>query len=196
MKTSDQFLVSTLIRLSDRKTQGGYNMAGINVPIGPAIVEYGDTPTIFDVTKGGIQFSASTTTQDVTVDQYGDSVVKSILKGRSAQVTVPFALHDLEKLSKVMPNADLTGTGDKAKLVVKSQAGFDLLAGAQKLVIKPTDPNATAQDYITIPLAGAMADPEYTYNSDNERIVNITFTAFPNIEKDGELYILGDADAI
>ena len=38
-----------------------------------------------------------------------------------------------------------------------------MLANAKQLVIKPTDPNATANDWITIPLAGAMADPEYTF---------------------------------
>ena len=172
-------------------------MAGINVPIGPAIVEYGDTSdkTVFDITKGGINFSASTSTQDITVDQYGESPVKSILKGRTATVTVPFALHDLDKLAVVIPNSDLVEAGAKKKLVVKSQAGFDLLSAAKKLVIKPTDANATANDWITLPLAGALADPEYTYNADNERIVKITFTAFPDIENEGALYILGDETA-
>ena len=56
-------------------------MAGINVPIGPAIVEYGDTdPVVFDITSGGIQFTSSTTTYDVTVDQYGSTVVKSLMR--------------------------------------------------------------------------------------------------------------------
>jgi hypothetical protein len=173
-------------------------MAGINVPIGPAVVEYGEGSdvTLFDITKGGIQFSAATASQDVTVDQYGDSVVKSIMKGRTAQVTVPFALHDLKRLSMVMPNSEyVEGAAGGKKIIVKSTAGFDMLAASKKLVIKPTDPNATPDDYITIPLAGAVADPEYTYNSDNERIVNITFNAFPDIENDGVLYILGDESA-
>jgi hypothetical protein len=110
-------------------------------------------------------------------------------------VTVPFALHDLEKLSKVIPNSTFTKSGtapaEKFKLSVKSQAGADLLAGAKQLIIKPTDPAATANDWITIPLAGALADPEYTFDSDNERIVNITFVGYPDITT-GELFILGD----
>jgi hypothetical protein len=172
-------------------------MAGINVPIGPAEVEYGEDAELvtFDITKGGIVFSATTNKQDITVDQYGDTPVKSIMKGRTCQVTVPFALHDLEKLSKVIPNSTFTKSGvapnEKKRLVVKSQAGADLLATAQKLVIKPTDPAATANDWITVPLAGAIADPEYTFNSDNERIVNITFVGYPDITT-GTLYILGD----
>lgn len=175
-------------------------MAGINVPIGPAKVEFGETGELvtFDITKGGIQFQATTNKQDITVDQYGDTPVKSIMKGRTCQVTVPFALHDLEKLSKVIPNSTLIAdatTPTKKKLVVKSQAGADLLATAKKLVIKPTDPNATANDFITIPLAGALADPEYSYDSDSERIINITFVGYPDIDNDGTLYILGDDTA-
>lgn len=174
-------------------------MAGINVPIGPAKVEYGETADLvtFDITKGGIVFQATTNKQDITVDQYGDTPVKSIMKGRTCQVTVPFALHDLEKLSKVIPNSTLVADAtdpEKKKLVVKSQAGFDMLSAAKPLVIKPTDPSATANDWITVPLAGAMADPEYTFDSDNERIVNITFVGYPDVDT-GDLYILGDESA-
>jgi hypothetical protein len=175
-------------------------MAGINVPIGPAKVEFGEAADLvtFDITKGGIQFQATTNKQDITVDQYGDTPVKSIMKGRTCQVTVPFALHDLEKLAKVIPNSTLVAdatTPTKKKLVVKSQAGFDMLSAAKPLVIKPTDPAATANDFITIPLAGAMADPEYTFDSDSERVVNITFVGYPDMDNDGQLYILGDETA-
>jgi hypothetical protein len=174
-------------------------MAGINVPIGPAKVEYGELADLvtFDITKGGIQFQATTNKQDITVDQYGDTPVKSIMKGRTCQVTVPFALHDLEKLAKVIPNSTLVADATeptKKKLVVKSQAGFDMLSAAKPLVIKPTDPLASANDWITIPLAGAMADPEFSFDSDNERIVNITFVGYPDVAT-GDLYILGDETA-
>jgi hypothetical protein len=107
-------------------------------------------------------------------------------------------LHDLEKLSKVVPNSTFTKSGtapnEKLKLVVKAQAGTDLLAGAKKLVIKPTSPGTTANDWVTIPLAGAITDSEMTYDSDNERIQNITFFGYPELET-GELYIFGDETA-
>jgi hypothetical protein len=170
-------------------------MAGINVPIGAATVEYGEgvDKVVFDITVGGIQLQVQTSVQDVTVDQFGDSPVKSILKGRKCDVTVPFALNDLKRLSVAMPNSTYTksGTGEGEKIVVMAQAGTDLLAGAKKLVIKPTDPNATANDYVTIPLAAAIADPNYTYSATGERVCKITFTAYPDVVT-GELYILGD----
>lgn len=169
---------------------------GINVPIGPAIVEYGeDTDKIvFDITKGGIVFTATTTKQDSTVDQHGDTVVKSIVKGSTAQATVPFALHDLQRLSKVMPGSKLIEdtTNNKKKLKVFSAAGYDMLKNAKKLVIKPTDPDSTPDDWITIPLAGAIADPNYTYNSDNERVTNVTFVAYPDLSQEGLLYVMGE----
>jgi hypothetical protein len=176
-------------------------MAGINVPIGPATVTYGATgqETVFDITKGGIKFKVTTNKQDVTVDQFGDTPVKSIMKGRTCEVTVPFALGDMDKLSKVIPNSTLTtsGTGasKKYKLVVNANAGFDLLANAKPLIIKPTDPQATANDWITIPLAGAMADLDYSYDSDNERIVNITFVGYPDTTT-GKLFSMGDETVV
>ncbi|MFE8697981.1 hypothetical protein ACFYKT_16690 [Cytobacillus sp. FJAT-53684] len=171
----------------------------IDVPIGPAKVEYGDTsPTIFDITKGGITFRVNTTKQDITVDQYGDTPVKSVMKGRTCEVKVPFALNDLEKLSKVTPNSKYgksgTSPNEKKKLEVYAQAGFDLLKDAKKLVIKPTSSGTTENDWITIPIAGSIADPEYTYNADNERIANIVFVGYPDDK--GLLYILGDASVV
>ncbi|WP_353854809.1 hypothetical protein [Bacillus sp. Bos-x628] len=170
---------------------------GIDVPIGPAIVEYGEGSDLvrFDITKGGIVFKAETSIQDTTVDQYGDTPVKSTMKGRNAEVTVPFALHDLERLAAAMPNSKLikdSADPAKMKLEVSGQAGFDMLAAAKPLVIKPTAPGTTPNDYITIPLAGAMSDPEFTYNSDDERIANLTFKAYPDTDNDGLLYIMGD----
>ncbi|PFQ25607.1 hypothetical protein COC63_26585 [Bacillus cereus] len=164
----------------------------INVPIGAAIVEYGEgqDKVIFDITKGGISFGVSTSVQEVTVDQYGETPVKSIMKGRKAETTVPFALHDLKRLSKVMPNSKFVENGEKQALFVSAQAGFDMLSTAKKMVIKPTAPDTTPNDWITVPNAAASADPDYTFDPDNERIANITFNAFP--EADGTLYILGD----
>lgn len=167
---------------------------GINVPIGPAIVEYGEgsDKLIFDITKGGIVFSAGMTKQDTTVDQHGDTPVKSITKGSTAQVEVPFALHDLKLLSGVFPGSKLVTKNDRKKLNVYSTAGYDLLKNAKPLVVKPTDPDATEDDWITIPLAGAIAEPNYTYDSDNERVTNITFPAFPDLSRDGLLYVFGE----
>lgn len=168
----------------------------INVPIGPATVEFGEgTPTIFDITKGGIVFSANFTKQDITVDQFGDTPVKSILKGGTCQLTVPFALHDLKKLNAVTPGSkygeDVTAPeSPKKRLNVYAKAGYDLLKNAKKVVVKPTTEGTTPNDYITIPLGSPMPEIQWTYNSDNERVANIVFAGYP--DTDGLLYFLGD----
>ncbi|MCS1350322.1 hypothetical protein NXZ84_01855 [Mechercharimyces sp. CAU 1602] len=171
----------------------------IDVPIGPAIVEFGSTePIVFDITKGGVVFSVETSVQDITVDQYGDTPVKTILKGRAAQVKIPLAEYDLERISQVMPDSELvTDSADaqKKKLIVKANAGFNVMTLADKLVIKPTDPNSTVNDYITIPLAAPMADIESTYDSDNVRIYNVTFKAYVDKDNGNQLFILGDETA-
>ncbi|MDT2194135.1 hypothetical protein [Paenibacillus larvae] len=83
------------------------------LPLGPAIVEFGtgDDKVIFDITKGGIVFTANTETKDVTVDQYGKTPTDKIIESRTAKVTVPFALYDLDRLAKVMPNATYVSSG-------------------------------------------------------------------------------------
>ncbi|MDT2288930.1 hypothetical protein P7H17_26735 [Paenibacillus larvae] len=65
---------------------------------------------------------------------------------------------------------------------------------AKPLVIKPIDPNATANDWITIFRAVPTADPEYTYDSDKERIVKIEFEV-SHTSKGGKLYVMGDETA-
>ncbi len=166
----------------------------INVPIGPAIVEYGVGADLakYDITKGGITATLTYTQKDTTVDQYGDTPVKSIVKGVAFQVVVPFAVHDLERLSKVMPNSTYQKSGEKELITITGLAGFDLLANAKPLVVKPIDPEATPNDWVTVPMAGAMANVEYTYDSDNERIANITFIAYVDTDKGGKLVQFGD----
>lgn len=166
----------------------------INVPIGPAIVEFGeDSDKVeFDITKGGIVFTATFTKQDVIVDQYGDTPVKSIIKGLTAQVTVPFALHDLKKVNAITPGSELVTENDKTKLNVYGAAGYDMLKNAKKLVIKPTDPDSTEEDWITIPLAGPLPELNYGYDSDNERITNVTFAGYPDLSRNGLTFVFGD----
>lgn len=170
-----------------------------NVPIGPAIVEFGaTTPVVFNITKGGVVLNTETSIQAITVDQYGDTPVKQVIKGRKASVRVPFALYDLQKLSKVIPNSELVTDAtdqNKKKLIVKGNAGFNMMSIADKLVIKPTDPNATPNDWITIPIAVPDTNIDVTYDSDSERLYVVTFTAFPDADNDDALYILGDETA-
>jgi hypothetical protein len=168
----------------------------INVPLGPAKAEYGTTsPTIYEVTKGGVNFQANTTKKDITIDQFGDTPVKSVLKGRTCQARIPMAESDLKKLFVAIPNAkyaeDATNPeAVKKRIDVYANAGYNLMQDADKLVIKPTSSDTTPNDYITIPNAVPLTDVDWTFDADNERIAMVTFVGYP--DADGLLYILGD----
>jgi hypothetical protein len=62
-------------------------------------------------TKGGVEFSVTTSTKKVMVDQFGDSEIDEIIMGRSAKVKVPLAETTLENLVRIMPGATLRGNG-------------------------------------------------------------------------------------
>lgn len=166
----------------------------IDVKIGPAIVEYGEgaDKVVYDITKGGIVFTATFTKQDVTVDQYGDTPVKAIIKGLTAQVVVPFALHNLKKIATVTPGSELITQNGKTKLNVYAAAGYDMLKNAKPMVIKPTDPDSTEDDWITIPQASPLPELNYAYDSDNERITNITFASYPDMSRKGLAFVFGE----
>lgn len=166
----------------------------IDVKIGPAVVEYGtgEDKVVFDITKGGIVFTATFVKQDVTVDQYGDTPVKSIIKGLTAQAVVPFALYDLKRINAVTPGSELITQNDKQKLNVYAAAGYDMLTNAKPLVIKPTDPDSTEDDWITIPLAGPLPELNYAFDSDNERITNVTFASYPDMSRKGLAFVFGE----
>jgi hypothetical protein len=172
------------------------NLNVIDVPLGPATAEYGaTTPTIYNVTKGGVNFKANTTKKDVTIDQFGDTPVKSVIKGRTCQATIPMAESDLKKLFVAIPNAKYAEDATdpeavKKRIDVYANAGYNLMQDADKLVIKPTSDDTTANDYVTIPNAVPLTDVDWTYDADNERIALVTFVGYPDSE--GLLYTLGD----
>jgi hypothetical protein len=172
----------------------------IDVPLGPAKAEYGTTdPTIYEVTKGGVKFQANTTKKDITIDQFGDTPVKSVIKGRTCQATIPMAESDLKKLFVAIPNAQYGEDNTdplnvKKRINVYANAGYNLIQDADQLVIKPTSSDTTPNDYITIPNAVPLTDVDWTFDSDNERIAMVTFVGYP--DADGLLYFLGDESVV
>lgn len=65
-------------------------------------------------TKGGVEFSVTTETHKVMIDQFGNSEVDEVIMSRSAKVTAPLAETTLENLVAVMPGASLYSDGVKA----------------------------------------------------------------------------------
>lgn len=164
------------------------------IEVGPAIVEYGEGPTMvtFETTIGGVVFNTETTYREQKTDQTGETVVGKRITGRNASATVPFAEYDLPTIPKIMAGAEIVTDGTDSKVVVKTGVGLNLIDTAKKAVIKPlakrTDPNF----WITMPKAYSETDVSYAFNNDSERITNVTLRATP--DENGVIAILGDEE--
>ncbi len=82
-----------------------------NVKLGACFVKYDGVD--LGLTKGGVEVEVSTETYDVTVDQFGETLVNSIIQKREVKVSVPLAETTLENLIRVMPGATMVDTGTK-----------------------------------------------------------------------------------
>lgn len=171
------------------------------IKLGPCKVIYNyDAPVadqiVFEATQGGVVLNYTETTRDTNIDQYGSTPVKRTITGRTAEVTVPFAEKDIEKMESIIPGSTLVVNANdptKKRLDVNAGKVIDLLTVAKKLVIIPLAEGTTPEDYVTLYSAAPQANLEYTYSYDNELITNVTFVGFP--DDDANLISFGDPDA-
>lgn len=139
-------------------------------------------------TQGGVEFSASTTTHKVEVDQFGKTAIKETITGRAVGVKVPLAettLQNLAALFPVNPNNVANGAGlvgtTAQRVGVDAGIGVDLLATAKLLALHPLGAlDYDFSDEIVIPLANTPGALNYAYKLEDERIFNVDFTGFPD----------------
>lgn len=166
-----------------------------NVKLGPCTVTFGGVD--LGLTKGGVEVSFTTQRHEVTVDQFGTSVINDIIMGRTGKVKVPMAETDLTKLLAVIPGSVLVTdatTPTKKKLTVPNGAGISLLDLAKELVCHPTNAGTSKNDDVTVPLASPAGDITFTFAVENERVYAIEFSMYPDAET-GALFIMGDKTA-
>jgi hypothetical protein len=82
-------------------------------------VKLGVCSVLFDgadlgYTKGGVEVEVSTSTHEVTVDQFGDTPIGELITGRMVKATVPLAEATLDNLVATMPGSTLISDGSKA----------------------------------------------------------------------------------
>lgn len=167
-----------------------------NVKLGACDVEFDAVD--LGLTKGGVEVTITTNKHEVTVDQFGQSVVNDIIMGRVGTVKVPMAESDLEKLVAVIPGATLVTDGTtptKKKLNIPTGAGISLYDSAAKLVLHPTaNASGNKADDVTIPLAAPAGTMTFAFAVDQERVYNVEFTMYP--DADGLMVIFGDESAV
>jgi hypothetical protein len=165
-----------------------------NLEMGPCDVNFKTTD--LGLTKGGVEVEFGTEVTPIVADQYGDSVIDNVIKGRSIKVTVPMAERDLERLASVFPGSTLVGAAPALRLVVNAAVGTSLRALAGPLILHPHAlPAADKSKDLTVPLAMAKGDIKFAYKSDDQRVYSVEFEGFVDLDT-GELFNMGDPAAV
>lgn len=65
-------------------------------------------------TKGGVEVEVTTSTHEVTVDQFGETAIGELITGRQVTATIPLAETTLDNLVATMPGSVLASDGVKS----------------------------------------------------------------------------------
>lgn len=163
-----------------------------NLEMGPCLVSFGGVD--LGLTKGGVEVTFGTEVTPIVADQFGDTAINQVIKGRSVKVKVPLAERDLTKLAAVIPGSALVGTTTK-KLVIDAAVGTSLRELADELILHPKDiaVGDKSKD-VTVPLAMAKGDMQFSFKSDDQRVYAVEFEGFVDLDT-GVLFVLGDPAA-
>ena len=172
--------------------------------LGPCSVKFGVSGSEANLgfTKGGVKMSVESPTINLTTDQFGQVIMKQILVGRNAMVTVPFAEGHVSLLALIIPGASAVTdsvSSDSQKIVINTPIGLDLVASvAQSLLLTKAVGNtesSDANDKFRFFKAAPTGKIEITFDLENQRVYQVEFTAFPDATQDFALGIWGDENA-
>ena len=172
-----------------------------NIRLGTCNVYFGEegSEEFMGFTIGGVEAEVSTEVQDSMVDQFGDTPVKSKIRGRTVMARMQLAETTVENMVKVMPGAELLTTNGK-RAVVKTGIGVDLLKEAKSLILRPVElddrentANADKSEDFRIPRASTPGGLNFAYSSENERVLNTEFKGYPTSA--GVMFEYGDPAA-
>ncbi len=169
-----------------------------NVKLGVCKITFGGVDLGY--TKGGVEVEVTTDTHQVTVDQFGESVINEYITKRDIKVKAPLAETTLENLVNIMPGAALItggGASPSAKRVdiTNGVEQSSLLSSAQELKLHPIElPDNDESEDLVIPKAATPGAMNFSYKHNDERIYNTEFMGYPD-SATGILFKLGDSAA-
>jgi hypothetical protein len=173
-----------------------------NVKLGACKITYNGVDLGY--TKGGVEAEVTTTTKAITVDQLGETTISEKITKRDIKVKIPLAETTLENLVAIMPGSTLKndgGAGNARKFRVEVAPGIstNLLEIAQELVLHPVElADSNKTEDLVIFKAATAGGLKFSYQSDNERIFDCSFTGYPVPSEEtvgwkrGLLFALGD----
>jgi len=159
-----------------------------NVKIGAAHVTFGGTD--IGHTKGGCEVTIETEKAEITVDETGNTIRDYSLLGEKATVKVPLAESQVANLANAFPMGTLENSNGRLKLGKK--AGERFAQYAKELVLRPFGETDDANDVVFYK-AVATGDATISYSNEDERVVEVEFTALWDDTKDA-LGHIGAAD--
>ena len=162
--------------------------------LGPCKIEYDGAD--IGATEGGVTIKMAEDSADLKTDQNGTQPVDTVITGVAATVECNLADISLEKFAFAHKTSVITD-GTKQKVVIIPNIGMSLRDNSKKLVIKPYVDGVVSTDantWYTFNKAAIKAEEEVSYDSSTQRVIKVTFMAFP--DDNGNVAILGDETAV
>lgn len=130
-------------------------------------------------TLDGITLTAEREFTEVHVDQYGNTPVDLVLTGNNLKLKFKLAQTEYDQWKAAMPEtSSYDGAGVKDRVDFGADAGASLRAQAGPLIVHPMRNAATDfSDDVTIYLAVSSDDIEVPLKIDEQRVLELEFTA-------------------
>lgn len=160
--------------------------------LGPCQVLWDDND--LGPTLGGVVFKEEMATKDIKEDGHGESPVDKVFMGRQVTVECKFTRSSLTQLEKMIESS----TAGVSNLKVTNSVGNPMFASAKELILKPLVDNvasSTTSEWLHVHRTYPVAAVNFSYDTDGQRVVNVTFYAFPDDTSGqaGEIWRMGPA---
>lgn len=167
-------------------------MADINqVRVGVCSVTYNSVD--LGLTKGGVTVSYEPTFHDISVDQFGETVIESVLTGEKFTAKVPLTESTISNMKVAMPNSTFAGAGNK-RITLGKTSGTRQGALSALLVLHPQNEGTRVND-IVLYKAFVNSTVELSHTIDGEKVIEVEFMALIDASKSDGNYLgmIGDS---
>ena len=162
-----------------------------------AIKDLGPCQVLWDSTDlgptlGGVVFKEEMATKDIKEDGHGETPVDKVFMGRQVTIECKFTRSTLAQLEKMIESS-IAGVSN---LKVTNSVGNAMFENAKELILKPLTDNvasATSSEWLHVHRTYPVAAVNFSYDTDAQRVVNVTFYAFPDDTsgQSGEIWRMG-----
>lgn len=165
--------------------------------LGPCQVLFGTAAAEVDIgkTQGGVRVAFAEDVADLMSDQYGSQPEDQMITGHTATIVTALASYTVDNLAIALNQTSLT-IDTKEGFKGSSLVGTKLSTKGQSLLLKKYVDGVVStneNDWIRFPVAAPTGAFEVTFDGATQRIIEVTFQAFP--DGNDVLYFVGDEDA-